>query len=84
VFADSELVVKQVRGEYRVKNAGLKPLFVRALALLREFDSFSITHVRREENAAADAMANEAMDAGGVVGNPVCSPGGGTGQEALF
>lgn len=84
VFADSELLVKQLNGVYKVKNAGLKPLFVRALALLRQFDSTHVAHVRREDNHAADAMANEAMDARGTVGDPACAPGGGSSQDSLF
>lgn len=84
VFADSELLVKQINGQYRVKNEGLKPLFVRALGLLRGFDDFSVAHVRREQNKLADALANEAMDARGTVGDPACEPGGGTSAPTLF
>jgi ribonuclease HI len=83
VFADSELLVKQINGQYRVKNAGLKPLFVRALQLLRSFDSYRVSHVRREQNAEADTMANDAMDGQTTVGDPVCGPGGST-QDSLF
>lgn len=84
VFADSELVVKQMNGVYRVKNANLKPLFVRALELLRGFEEREIRHVRRADNAAADEMANLAMDERSVVGNPECIPGGATRQDSLF
>lgn len=85
VRADSELVVKQIHGLYRVKNANLKPLFVRAKELLRSFDEWSIVHVRREDNAAADELANAAMDKRGVVGTPRCVPGQDPGgQGALF
>ena len=59
---DSELIVRQVKGEYRVKNAGLKPLFERAQSLLREFRGWDIGHVPRAENKQADALANEALD----------------------
>jgi ribonuclease HI len=83
VFADSELLVKQVNGQYRVKNAGLKPLFIRAMQLLRSFGSSRVEHVRREQNAEADAMANEAMDTRETVGNPACGSGG-PAQDALF
>lgn len=76
VFADSELLVKQINGQYRVKNEGLKPLFVRALSLLRGFRSFEVAHVRREANKDADAMANEAMDLRADVGDYACPPGG--------
>jgi ribonuclease HI len=82
VFADSELLVKQINGQYRVKNAGLKPLFLRALSQLRQFDSFKVSHVRREMNEAADAMANEAMDACRTVGDAPVTPE--FGQDALF
>jgi ribonuclease HI len=75
VFADSELVVKQLNGQYRVKNAGLKPLFLKAMALLRSFDEATVAHVRREQNQAADALANEAMDLRATVGDPACVPG---------
>jgi ribonuclease HI len=83
VLADSELVVRQVTGVYRVKNAGLKPLFLRACELLRGFESTEVAHVRREENALADSLANEAMDARGTVGSPACQPGGSP-QGSLF
>jgi len=84
VFADSELLVKQVNGHYKVKNAGLKPLFVRVLALLRTFDSFEVVHVRREDNCAADAMANEAMDVRATVGDAPVDPDERSAQDALF
>lgn len=74
VFADSELLVKQINGQYRVKNEGLRPLFIRALSELRRFASFKVTHVRRELNREADAMANEAMDARATVGDAVVLP----------
>jgi ribonuclease HI len=84
VFADSELLVKQINGVYRVKNEGLKPLFLEALTLLRQFTKFEVKHVRREDNKAADEMANLAMDARDIVGNPKCPPGGAAPQESLF
>ena len=84
VRADSELLVKQINGVYRVKNEGLKPLFAKALRLLREFESFKVTHVRREQNQAADALANEAMDLRRSVGDYVCEPGGTTATDSLF
>lgn len=83
VYADSELLVKQINGQYRVKNEGLKPLFVRAKAVLKTFPKSRVAHVRREQNTEADAMANEAMDAAGTVGDPACAPGGSE-QGALF
>ncbi len=62
VFADSELLVKQVSGIYRVKNPDLKRLFDQAKTLISGFKSFSIEHVSREQNREADRLANLAMD----------------------
>jgi ribonuclease HI len=62
VFSDSELLVKQLRGEYRVKNENLRPLFEEANQLASTFDSFDIAHVRREENRQADALVNKALN----------------------
>lgn len=65
VRMDSELVVRQMTGVYKVKNAGLKPLYEEARRLAGRFGSFEIAHVRREHNARADAEANKALDAHG-------------------
>ncbi len=62
VRLDSELVVKQLRGEYRVKHAGLQPLYQRARRLLRAFDEVDIRHVPRKQNALADALVNRVLD----------------------
>jgi len=62
IRADSELMVKQMRVEYRVRNAGLKPLFERARTLAAHFDVVTYVHVRREFNQAADRLANLAID----------------------
>lgn len=62
VRMDSELIVRQMLGQYRVKNAGLIPLFEKAKGLSGQFASFSIVHVRREFNKEADSLANKAMD----------------------
>lgn len=62
VFADSELMVKQIKGIYRVKNEGLKGLYAIATKLIEGFSSFEISHVRREFNSEADQLANEAID----------------------
>lgn len=62
VVSDSQLLVRQMNGQYRVKNEGLKPLFEEASALASQFKRFSIRHVRREENTLADRMANQAMN----------------------
>jgi ribonuclease HI len=63
VVNDSELVAKQISGEYKVKHAGLKPLYLEAMATLRQFDSARVRSVRRESNTRADALVNEALDA---------------------
>jgi ribonuclease HI len=62
VFSDSELMVKQMRGEYRVKNEDLRPLYEEARRLAAGFAQFTITHVRREQNKRADEIGNEALD----------------------
>ncbi|CAN5164888.1 hypothetical protein BH11PLA2_BH11PLA2_42970 [soil metagenome] len=63
IFSDSELLVKQMNGEYRVKHPDLLPLFQAASALQRKFDNVSISHVRREMNKRADQLGNEVLDA---------------------
>ena len=63
VRLDSELVVKQISGHYRVKHEGLIPLHAKAKALLRQFAHVDVQHVRRKENAAADALVNLVLDA---------------------
>jgi ribonuclease HI/catechol 2,3-dioxygenase-like lactoylglutathione lyase family enzyme len=63
VVSDSELLVKQMRGEYRVKNAALRELSLEATALARKLDRVSYTAVRREHNELADRLVNEALDA---------------------
>jgi ribonuclease HI len=62
IRSDSELLVKQLRGEYRVKNPGLQPLFEEARSLVRRIGTVTFEHVRREFNREADRLANEAMD----------------------
>jgi ribonuclease HI len=62
LIGDSELVVRQVEGRYKVKNAGMKKLHEEVKRALRDFDSWSIRHVRRAENADADRLVNEALD----------------------
>jgi ribonuclease HI len=63
VVSDSELMVKQMRGEYKVKNEALRELWARAGRLAREVGSVRYTAVRREHNALADRLVNEALDA---------------------
>jgi ribonuclease HI len=62
VRLDSELVVKQLRGEYRVKHPGLQPFYRRAQQLLRLFTEVEIRHVPRAENAIADRLVNRLLD----------------------
>ena len=62
VINDSELVARQIGGEYKVKHAGLKPLFIEAMRTLREFDAWAVRSVRREQNERADELVNEALD----------------------
>ena len=62
IVNDSELVARQIGGEYKVKHAGLKPLFTEAMRELRGFHKWAVRTVRREENARADELVNEALD----------------------
>jgi probable phosphoglycerate mutase len=62
IKADSELLVKQMRGEYKVKHPGLQPLFVRARLLVMQLDRVVFEHVRREYNREADRLSNLGMD----------------------
>lgn len=62
IRADSELLVKQMRGDYKVKNAGLQPLYVRARLLAAQLDDVRFEHVRREFNREADRLSNVGMD----------------------
>jgi ribonuclease HI len=62
LFSDSELVVRQVAGEYRVKHPDMQPLHREATSLLRRFQEATLTHVRREQNRDADRLANRALD----------------------
>ena len=62
---DSELIARQLTGVYKVKNAALRPLYEEALAELGEFERWSVRSVPREQNADADALVNQALDAVG-------------------
>ncbi len=62
IFCDSQLMVRQIQGDYRVKSADLKPLYERAIALLKQFAHWEIEHVYRQHNSQADEIANQAMD----------------------
>jgi ribonuclease HI len=65
VVSDSELLVKQMRGEYKVKNRALQDLFMDASRLARKLDRVTYTAVRREHNELADSLVNEALDQAG-------------------
>ena len=75
VFSDSELMVKQMNGEYRVKNADLQELYKEAVELRKRFDSVALKHVRREQNRRADELCNLVLDG-------KLSPGGATAAVA--
>jgi ribonuclease HI len=64
LVGDSELIVRQVEGKYKVKDAALRELHAEVKRALEPFESWSIRHVRRERNAEADRLVNEALDAG--------------------
>jgi ribonuclease HI len=63
LVGDSELIVKQVKGEYKVKDAGMRKLHAEAKRALAGFERWSIRHVRREHNAEADRLVNQVLDA---------------------
>ena len=63
VVNDSELIAKQINGAYKVKHADMKPLYAEAIGALGGFERWSIRSVPREENADADALVNQALDA---------------------
>jgi ribonuclease HI len=63
VRADSMLLIKQLRGEWRVKHENMKPLYAEARKLLIEYETVDLQHVRRELNTEADALVNQALDA---------------------
>jgi ribonuclease HI len=62
LYLDSELVVKQLNGEYKIKNKGLQPLFVKIYNACLDFKKVEFKHVRREKNKEADRLVNEAID----------------------
>jgi ribonuclease HI len=73
VFTDSELLVKQINGEYKVKNEGLVPLFHHAQSLTRKFKHCRVYHTAREENELADKLANRGIDEETTKGTPLFS-----------
>jgi probable phosphoglycerate mutase len=85
IRADSELLVKQMRGEYKVKNPGLQPLAARARAMVSQLERVTFEHVRREHNKDADRLSNVGMDeAEEALRNPPPPNGGPPGQGELF
>ena len=64
VMSDSELVVKQMNGQYKVKNTELRPLYQKVVQLTGSLESFKISYIPSEQNKAADAQANKALDSG--------------------
>jgi ribonuclease HI len=70
-FADSELMVKQVNGEYKVKNEGLLPLYLHLRSLIKKFNHFSLTHTPRESNIHADKLANKGIDDATLKNSPL-------------
>lgn len=62
VFMDSELIVKQMKGEYRVRDLNLQPLYAKVQKIAQKFERITFTHIRREKNAHADALVNQALD----------------------
>jgi ribonuclease HI len=88
VESDSELMVKQMRGQYKVKSEELKPLFERAKKMSQTFESFRINHVYREQNKEADALVNQALDetsgSGGTPSVKAQSPVGKDGTMRLI
>jgi ribonuclease HI len=73
VFSDSELLVRQMNGEYKVKNEGLTPLFHHARSLTHKFKHCRIYHTAREENKLADRLANKGIDDHSTKGTPLFS-----------
>ena len=74
LYSDSDLLVQQLNGRYKVKSENIRPLYERCLQILEDFDAWRITHIRREKNADADALANKAMDAKADVDCTPASP----------
>lgn len=84
IRADSELLVKQMRGEYKVKHPGLQPLAARARALVGQLDRVTFEHVRREQNKDADRLSNVGMDAAEEALRHPAPASGPLGQGELF
>jgi ribonuclease HI len=74
IESDSELLVKQMRGQYKVKSEDLRPLFERAKKMSQGFETFRIDHVYREQNREADALVNQALDETSRSSSPSAAP----------
>ena len=74
IESDSELLVKQMRGQYKVKSEDLRPLFERAKKMSQSLESFRIDHIYRDQNAEADLLANQAMDEANGISTPLAPP----------
>ena len=61
IRSDSELMIKQLNGRYKIKSVGLRPLYLEAAKLLGQFEAVSLKHIPRELNSAADKLANDAV-----------------------
>jgi ribonuclease HI len=61
-FSDSELMVKQIKGEYKVRDLGLAKIYQQVIDKIRNIDKFSITHIKREKNSYADKLVNKCLD----------------------
>ena len=66
IYTDSELIAKQLNGEYKVKDANMKMLFDKSFGLLKQFDSFEIKHIERSKNKEADKLVNKAINLFGL------------------
>ena len=83
VYSDSELIVNQMNGVFKVKHADMRPLYEEACRLRRQFERVTIAHVRREQNKRADALGNDALDGkprkrgGAFFPSPLAGEGGG-------
>ncbi|MFQ5882019.1 MAG: ribonuclease HI family protein [Candidatus Methylomirabilales bacterium] len=81
IFSDSELLVRHIRGQYRVKSPRLREFYSQAQGLLRSFEAVEIEHINREMNARADLLANRAIEAALVEWQRSTSIGRGAGQR---
>ncbi|MBU1037894.1 MAG: ribonuclease HI family protein [Candidatus Omnitrophica bacterium] len=66
IYLDSELLTKQLNGEYKVRDANMKILFNESLGLLKKFDSFEVKHIERAKNKEADKLVNKAINLAGL------------------